>query len=190
MTHHSLRDVEEYSKRTQRALKIFIGGGGGLETPKKAIWRPKSHFWRILGVFSPPPPPMKNLRARWALFEYSSAYFSEKIFTALDIYDSGLGMVRQKLLIWKKWNLLKSELKNFTHISDIHFWKFHGFKPMGVSCLNPSEMDILGLILDGNNRQLFITSYLTPQLPLPHMPTPDTTPTIKSYFLHLFWEIS
>ena len=119
---------------------------------------------------------MKNLRARWALFEYSSAYFSEKIFTALDIYDSGLGMVRQKLLIWKKWNLLKSELKNFTHISDIHFWKFHGFKPMGVSCLNPSEMDILGLILDGNNRQLFIPSqYQSPPpspLPQPYPKTP------------------
>ena len=94
-----------------------------------------------------------------------------------------LDLARLKLPNWKKWNLLKSQFKNITHISDIHFWKFHGFEPRGARCLNPSEMNILGFILDGNNLQISITSpsrspfTITPVLPNTFtnpVPVPDT----------------
>ena len=67
LRHPLLRDIEENSKKRQRALKFVLEASKMIESKKNTIWGPKSNLWGILGV-STPHPPYQKLKGTLTIF--------------------------------------------------------------------------------------------------------------------------
>ena len=74
--------------------------------------------------FLRPTPPYGKLRGRSTYLLLFLTYLAEKITTDMATPGWALYRARINLLNWKLWNLLKSQFKNITHISDIQFGNF------------------------------------------------------------------
>ena len=122
---------------------------------KKTRFGGQNRVFGVFWAFRAPHPPIKNLRGLWFIFQLFLAYLDEKIITDMAWPKQSMGSWWPVLPNWKNWNLLKSQFKNITHISDIHFWKFHRFASMVAGWLKPSNVNLRELILDEIITEIF-----------------------------------